>query len=140
MPAGLVPPVEPFVERLGAAQDVVGVSVYRFGYRTEATKDVLSAIEIPAEIVEEAVTSKLSISVTLSPTGEVTAALEESTPAYVANFDSTLIPIDALVAQVVAPENLHLEEAGGDELRTLLVRLERSVTCVKDALARCGAR
>jgi hypothetical protein len=41
---------------------------------------------------------------------------------------------------VVAPENLHLEEAGPEDLRTLLVRLERSVTCVKDALTRCGAR
>jgi hypothetical protein len=44
------------------------------------------------------------------------------------------------VAQVVAPDNLRLEEAGADELRTLLVRLERSVTCVKDALARYGVR
>jgi hypothetical protein len=131
---------EPFIEAVGPVRDVVGVSAYRIGYRVHGTGEVIAAINIPAEIVEEAVTSKLSISVTLSPTGEVTAALEESTPAYVANFDSTLIPIDALVARVVAPEYLHLEEAGGDELRTLLVRLERSVTCVKDALKRCGAR
>ncbi|MFY9828853.1 MAG: hypothetical protein WAK69_09605, partial [Rhodoplanes sp.] len=102
MPVGSVPPVEPFVERLGAAQDVVGVSVYRLGYRTEATKDVLSAIEIPAEIVEEAVASKLSISVTMSPTGELSA----TSSSCAATFDSALIPTDVLVAQVVAPENL----------------------------------
>ena len=107
-----------------------------WGYRTEATKDVLSAIEIPAQIVEEAVTSKLSISVTMSPTGELSA----TSSSCVATFDSAPIVIDVLVAQVVAPENLRLEEADPDELRTLLARLERSVTCVKDALAPCGAR
>jgi hypothetical protein len=41
------------------------------------------------------------------------------------------------VAQVVTPENLRLEEAGADELEALLTRLERSIACVKDALARC---
>ena len=128
--------VEPFVERIGPAQDVVGPSAYRFGYRTEATKDVLSVIEIPAEIVEEAVTSKLSLSVTMSPAGELCA----TSSACGARIDSALIPADVVVAEAVAPENLRLEEAGPEELRTLLVRLERSITCVKDALARYGVR
>lgn len=136
MPAGSVLTVEPFVERIGPAQDAIGASAYRFGYRTEATRDVFSAIEIPAEIVEEAVTSKLSISATMSPTGEISA----TSSACAARIASPLIPVDVLVAQVVAPDNLRLEEAGADELRTLLVRLERSITCVKDALARYGVR
>ncbi|MGA7450545.1 MAG: hypothetical protein WBW73_04430 [Rhodoplanes sp.] len=127
---------EPFIEAVGPVRDVVGVSAYRIGYRVHGTGEVIAAINIPAEIVEQAVTSKLSISVTMSPTGELSA----TSSSCAATFDSPLIPIDALVARVVAPEYLHLEEAGGDELRTLLVRLERSVTCVKDALARCGAR
>ena len=52
---------EPFFEAVGPARDVVGATAYRIGYRIQGTGDVLAAIEIPAEIVEEAVTSKLSI-------------------------------------------------------------------------------
>ena len=125
---------EPFIEAVGPVRDVVGASAYRIGYRVHGTGEVIAAIEIPAQIVEEA--SKLSISVTMSPTGELSA----TSSSCAATFDSALIPTDVLVAQVVAPENLRLEEAGPEDLRTLLVRLERSVTCVKDALARCGAR
>jgi hypothetical protein len=127
---------EPFIEAVGPVRDVIGASAYRVGYRVHGTGEVIAAIEVPAEIVEGAVTSKLSISVTMSPTGNLSAT---SFPCA-ATFDSVLIPTDVLVAQVVAPENLHLEEAGPEDLRTLLVRLERSVTCVKDALTRCGAR
>ena len=124
---------EPFIEAVGPVRDVVGASAYRVGYRVHGTGEVIAAINIPAELVEEAVTSKLSISVTMSPTGELSA----TSSSCVATFDSAPIVIDVLVAQVVALENLRLEP---DELRTLLIRLERSVTCVKDALARCGAR
>ena len=127
---------EPFIEAVGPVRDIVGASAYRVGYRVHGTGEVIAAIEIPAQIVEEAVTSSLSISVTMSPTGELSA----TSSSCAATFDSALIPTDVLVAQVVAPENLHLEEAGPENLRTLLVRLEHSVTCVKDALARCGAR
>jgi hypothetical protein len=127
---------EPFIEAVGPVRDVIGASAYRVGYRVHGTGEVIAAINIPAQIVEQAVTSKLSISVTMSPTGELSA----TSSSCAATFDSAPIAIDILVAQVVAPENLHLEEADPDELRTLLVRLERSVTCVKDALTRCGAR
>jgi hypothetical protein len=127
---------EPFIEAVGPVRDVIGASAYRVGYRVHGTGEVIAAIEVPAEIVEEAVKSKLSISVTMSPTGELSA----TSFSCAATFDSVLIPTDVLVARVVAPENLHLEEAGPEDLRTLLVRLERSVTCVKDALTRCGAR
>jgi hypothetical protein len=82
MPTNPVLTVEPFVERVGPAQDVVGASSYHFGYRMEATEDVLSVIEMPAEIVEEAVTSKLSLSVTMSPRGELVAAAGAFSPAY----------------------------------------------------------
>jgi hypothetical protein len=123
---------EPFIEAVGGARDVVVASAYRVGYRVNGTGEVIAAINIPAQMVEQAVTSQLSISVMMSPTGELSAM----SSSCAATFDSALIPIDVLVAQVVAPENLHLEEAGPDELRALLIRLERSVTCVKDALAR----
>ena len=127
---------EPFIEAVGPVRDVLGASAYRVGYWVHGTRELIAAINIPAEIVEEAVTSKLFISVTMSPTGELSA----TSSSCAATFHSALIPTDVLVAQVVTPENLRLEEAGPEELRTLLVRLERSVTCVKDALARYGVR
>ena len=127
---------EPFIEAVGPVRDVVGASAYRVGYRVHGTGEVIAAIDIPAQMVEQAVTSQLSISVMMSPTWELSAM----SSSCAATFDSALIPTDVLVAQVVAPENLRFEEAGPEELRTLLIRLERSVTCVKEALARCGAR
>jgi hypothetical protein len=78
MPTDPVLAVEPFVERIGPAQAIVCASAYRFGYRAETTKVVLAAIEIPAEIIENAVTSKLSISITMSPAGELAATATDT--------------------------------------------------------------
>ena len=129
---------EPFIDALGKARDVVGATAYRLGYRVHGTGDVIVAIEIPAEIVEEAVTSKLSISVGMSPDGGLVPTLGNSTSTACAlTLNSAQMTIDGLVAQVVTPENLRLEEAGADELKGLLTRLERSIAYVKDALARC---
>jgi hypothetical protein len=131
---------EPFIDALGPARDVVGATAYRLGYRVHGTGDVIAAIEIPAEIVEQAVTSKLFVSVRMSPDGELEPAPEDSTSTvFAARLGAAQIPIDVLVAQVVAPENLRLEEAGAEELKTLLTRLERSIAHVKDALARWKA-
>lgn len=129
---------EPFIEAVGPVRDVVGATAYRIGYRVQETGHILAAIEIPAEIIEEAVASKLSASVMMSPNGELAVATGVFSFLNTC-YESARIAIDILVAQVVAPENLRLEEAGPDELGTLLIRLERSVTCVKDALARCDA-
>ena len=49
---------EPFIEAVGPVRDIVGASAYRVGYRVHGTGEVIAAIEIPAQIVEEAVTSK----------------------------------------------------------------------------------
>ena len=57
---------EPFIDALGKARDVVGATAYRLGYRVHGTGDVIAALEIPAEIVEEAVTSKLFISIAMT--------------------------------------------------------------------------
>jgi hypothetical protein len=131
---------EPFIDALGPARDVVGATAYRLGYRIHGTGDLIAAIEIPAEIVEQAVTSKLFVSVRMSPDGELEPAPEDSTSTvFAARLGAAQIPIDVLVAQVVAPENLRLEEAGAEKLKTLLTRLERSIAHVKDALARWKA-
>jgi hypothetical protein len=46
--------------------------------------------------------------------------------------------IERLVADAVDAGNVHLEEAGTEELKTLLARLERSVLLVKRALEQIG--
>jgi hypothetical protein len=51
MPDLQLSPVEPFVEQIDPARDLANADAYRFGYRVERTKDVLYAIEIPAEVV-----------------------------------------------------------------------------------------
>ena len=129
---------EPFFEAAGPVRDVLGATAYRIGYRAQGTGQVLAVIEIPAEVVEEAVASKLSASVMMSPNGDLAVATGAFSFVH-ACYDTAPIAIDVLVVQVVAPENLRLEEAGPEELRMLLVRLERSVTIVNDALARWGA-
>ena len=75
----------------------------------------------------------------MSPSGELAAVTGAFSSAH-APPDSTPVAIDVLVAQVAAAENLRLEEAGPEDLRTLLSRLELSVTIVNDALARYGVR
>ena len=95
---------EPFIDALGPARDVVGATAYRLGYRVHGTGDLIAAIEIPAEIVEQAVTSKLFVSVRMSPDGELEPAPEDSTSTvFAARLGAAQIPIDVLVAQVVAP-------------------------------------
>jgi hypothetical protein len=47
-----IPPIEPFVEQTYLEGTRAGTRAYRFGYRLEGTKDVLSMIDIPAKTVE----------------------------------------------------------------------------------------
>jgi hypothetical protein len=131
--------VEPFVERIGPFTDSASVSAYRFGYRIKRTKDVLSTVDIPAETVERALTSGLSLTARMSPTGDVSPALAGSDAIAMApSVVWAVEPIERLVADAVNEENLCLEEAGTAELRTLLARLEHSVMLVTTALAQIG--
>lgn len=132
-------PVEPFVERIDPARDLATVGVYRFGYRVEGTKDVLSTVDIPAEAVEQFLTAGLCLSARMSPSGDISAALTSSndiaiSPGIVCDARS----IEVLVAKAVSVENLRLEEAGSAELKTLLKRLESSIELVTEALLQTG--
>jgi hypothetical protein len=127
--------VEPFVERIGPAQTSAGA--YRFGYRLERTKDILTSIVIQADAVEPILTAGMVISARMSPAGDVSPAIVRSEDTLVApSFHLDARSIERLVADAVSPDNLKLEEASVAELEILLGRLNRAVALVAEALAR----
>jgi hypothetical protein len=129
-------PVEPFVERIDPARDLANGDAYRFGYRVEGTKDVLSAVDIPAEAVERFLTAGLCLSARMSPSGDISAALTGFNDIAInPGVVWAALSIEVLVANAVSAENLRLEEAGPAELKTLLKRLESSVGLVIEALS-----
>jgi hypothetical protein len=130
----------PFVERVGAAAKVVGPTSYRVGYRLESSQAIVCQVEIPAEVVEQAVAEDLSPSNRMTPAGEVISAFAGVRSNSIS--ESARCPaeaVDQLVARAIDPGNLRAEEAGITELKILLARLERSVTLVKQALAEIPA-
>lgn len=133
MPGRFAPEIEPFAERIVGAQ---AANTYRFGYRIERTKDVVTAVILPAETVELALTARFSLSARMSPTGDISPALTD--PANISIAPSAVWGVESLeqlVADAINAKNLRLEEAGATELRILLARLERSVMLVTMALA-----
>lgn len=130
----LVSSAEPFAERVGPSRDLAGVSTYRFGYREEGTKDILSVINIPADIVELEVTADLVLSIDMSPTGDVFSVLNSANDTAMAL--SSHRTIETLVASAVAQDSLRLEESGPKELKVLLARLERSIALVRETIWR----
>lgn len=128
------PPAEPFVERMGSGGDSSSVRTYRFGYRVGQTKQILSAVEIPADTVELATSADLLLSTRMSPTGELFAVV--SGPNESINMSARVgESIEHVVARAVDADNLRLEESDPNDLQILLAKLERSVSFVKGALA-----
>jgi hypothetical protein len=131
----------PFVERIGAGAEAIGPTSYRVGYRLESSDAIVSLMEIPAAAVEQTVAEGLSLSTSITPTGEVISALAESRSTSISkSAHCSAEAVDELVARAIDPGNLRDEEAGIAELKMLLARLERSVALVKQALAEIPAR
>jgi hypothetical protein len=127
--------VEPFVERIDLAPRVA--SAYRFGYRVERTKDVLSSIVIQADAIEAVLTAGMVVSARMSAAGDVSPSIVSSDNAAVAScFHLDTRSIEILVADAVSADSLRLEEAGISELEILLGRLNRAVALVIEAIAR----
>jgi hypothetical protein len=131
-----IPKIEPFMERVEQTTDSSHQRTYRLGYRIAQTMHVLSAVIIPADVIEPEFTTGLSLSITMSPAGIFSAELV-SPDGYAidANSDSTANSIEHLVAGAVDTRNLCLEEAGAIHLKTLCAQLERSIILVKNALS-----
>ena len=124
--------LEPFMEPAHTKGRVNG-SAYRFGYRILGTEQVVSAVEVPASIVENTILQGALLSARSSPDGTITSQMSIS---YSANASSTreAKPIDELVRNAIDLDNLRMEEATAADLNTLLERLERSVSFVRDAI------
>jgi hypothetical protein len=138
MANALASSVEPFVDRVpvnGAAGDK---HLVRVGYRTEGTEDILTTIELPAEILEQAVASGLELLTSMTPSGEVVCQLVGSSGLAISRPRS-LVPVRELVSEAVSAQNLRLEEASMSELHALLVDLESAVESVRDVLAGMGS-
>ncbi|MFQ3458649.1 hypothetical protein PMN64_35770 [Bradyrhizobium sp. UFLA01-814] len=117
--------VEAFLE-LSEGQPLQSAS-WSVGYRLIGSGEVICAIKLPLAVAEAARLPQSRISIVLTAAGRIEVfaggSLENES-------------IDELVAKTVAEENLRLEEASGSDLRSLLDRLEHSVSLVKEAIAR----
>jgi len=105
-------------------------SSYSAGYRLIETGEVICTVELPVPIAEAAILRRSKISIILTPGGRVEASSGGS---------AAVEQIDDLVARTVTQVNLHMEEATASDLASLLHRLERSISLVKEAIARAPA-
>lgn len=128
--------IEPFIERACLPSTRAADHLYRFGYRIVGTNTVVATIEIPAKLLEEAMSSNLTLSCRLTVDGEVIPefSFEHS---RVSSTGASPLPIDQLIRATLTPQNLHMEEVTIANLTTMLRRLEESANIVRDALVNC---
>ena len=127
-------PIEPFVDRVPLSGASADKHVVRIGYRTEGTENILTAIELPADILEQAIASGLEVVTSMTPSGEVVCHLVGSSGLAISG-PSSLVPVRHLILKAIGADNLRLEEASANELRSLLADLESAVKNVQDLLA-----
>ena len=128
-----VPPqtVEPFVDLLNRPNGRFA----RVGYRPAGFEHHLMSVELPIQLLEEAVAHGLNLTTRITPSGEVVSDLCGWSETALTDL-RLVTSIDILISQMVSPENLRLEEASLAELNELLKSLESSVEQVKAALRR----
>ena len=91
---------------------------------------VICAVKLPVPIAQAAILRRSKISIILTLGGRVEAAAGGSVASE---------QIDDPVARTVTLAHLRMEEATASDLRSLLHRLERSISLVKEAIARAPA-
>lgn len=121
--------LEPFVELISRPDGRLA----RVGYRPAGLDRILASVELPAHVLERAVTSDLEISLRVTPAGEVVSQIFSSSETALSEvrFSAT---IDHLISHTVSLNNLRLEEASPRELGELLKSLELAVEHVRTAL------
>lgn len=122
--------VEPFVEIL----DRPDGRFARVGYRRAALGEAILSVQLPIQLLEQAVAYGLDLTTRITPSGEVVSDIRGWSEAALTDLRS-VTPIDIMISQVVNPDNLHMEEACPHELNSLLQQLEISVQRVKAALS-----
>jgi hypothetical protein len=134
MANALAPSVKPFVDRVLLDRSSADGLFFRVGYRTEGTDYVLSAVDLPVQILEQEVASGLQLVTTVTPSGEVVSQIVGSSGLTLPSPRSTP-SIHNLVSQTVSRHNLRLEEASTSELCDLLKTLEAAIDDVRAALS-----
>lgn len=119
--------VEAFLEGGGGDDNPLNPSSYSAGYRLIETGEVICTVKLPVPIAEAALLKRSKISIILTPGGRI----EVSSGGSAASEQ-----IDDLVARTVTQANLRMEEATASDLKSFLHRLERSISLVKEAIAR----
>ncbi|MCP1913414.1 hypothetical protein J2R96_005894 [Bradyrhizobium elkanii] len=119
--------VEAYLDLGCGDDDPLRPSSYTAGYRLIETGEVICTVKLPVPIVEAAIVRRSNISIILTAGG----CVEASSGGSVANEQ-----IDDLVARTLTQVNLRMEEATASDLESLLHRLERSISLVKEAIAR----
>jgi hypothetical protein len=123
--------LEPFAE--------VARDTYRFGYRTAGVSDCVSAVEVPIQIVEQAVLTRALLTVRIGPNGTVVSLVSHAAANTDLDPSTSVEALDVLVQRAVNIENLRMEEATISDLNTFLLRLECSVSLVKDAISQISS-
>ena len=128
--------IEPFVDRASGEQ---ASAIFRVGYRTTDSGDILAAVDIPVDVLEQKVASDLKLVTTVTPGGEVRSVVLDSCGLAPLRPPS-VISIHQLISHAVSPDNLRLEEVSINELRRLLKILELAADSVRNALGQvcCG--
>ncbi|MDE5457244.1 hypothetical protein GWE18_31375 [Bradyrhizobium sp. CSA112] len=94
-------------------------------------------IDIPAKVVELALTDGFLLGTKMTPTGDVSPVLNgREEIEFASSAIWAITSIEQLVAETLSSENLRLEEAGSAELSILQKRLERATSLVQDAIER----
>ena len=123
--------LEPFIEIIGVTSP--HADAYRFGYRLGGA--VVSAVDLPAEIVEKTLASRTRLSAHITPSGEIVPELSfPSVVGQITEAERTDPSIDDLMRETLNPEMLRMEGATSADLALLLDRLQRSASLVRDLL------
>ncbi|MDH2385473.1 hypothetical protein [Bradyrhizobium sp. CER78] len=125
-------PIAAFVDRVLLDQSSIGEQVVRAGYR-QGDHDVVS-IDVPIQLLEKELAAHLEMVVRVTPTGQIASHLVDSSGSLLPAPKLTT-SIEQLVSETVSAENIRLEEATANELRSLLSSLEAAIDQVQAALA-----
>lgn len=126
--------VEPFIDLLNRPDGRIA----RVGYRPAGFGEALVSVELPIQLLEQAVACGLDVTTRITPSGEVVSVIRGWSETALSDLRS-VTSIDSLISQVVSPHNLRLEETSLSELNNLLKALELSIEQVRDALQRTSA-
>ena len=125
--------VKPFVELLNRPDGRFA----RVGYRPVGFEHDLVSVELPIQILEQAITRGLDLTTRITPSGDVVSHIRGWSETELINL-RLVTSIDILISQAVNPDNLRLEEASLAELNELRRSLELGIEQVKAALRRAG--